>query len=200
MQARSNRSPARGHRCIVPRSCSARRAIPMGRRSRDPPERPLAWEDRLFITLGGWPQFVQVCEIVCITAEDDYSALHLRDGRKGLVLTPLSNWAARSPDQHFVRVHRSAIVQFGSVTRIGSWFSGSYLLHLAGRAEPVTMSRHYATVLKGRLRWADESRSRQPLASLPTRSRRHSCLLLVRHGAFVHIPSARWHYLRGGEE
>ena len=116
------------------------------------PERLLAYEDRLFIPLGGRPQFIRVADVIAVTADDDYSEIHLRDGSRGLVLTPLATWEARLPKQHFVRVHRSAIVQFGAVTRLDPWSNGGYMIHLAGMAEPVTMSRRYATALRDRLR------------------------------------------------
>lgn len=117
-----------------------------------PDGRPLDFVDRLFLTLAGAAQFVQVADLSCLTAADDYCELHLRDGRSGLVLSSLRTWERRLPARHFVRVHRSAIIQYGAVQRLEPWTNGGFLVHLAGVARPVTISRRYAAELRDRLR------------------------------------------------
>jgi two-component system, LytTR family, response regulator len=114
--------------------------------------RPLDVGDRLFLSVGGAPQFVVVSDLACLTAADDYCELHLRDGRSALVLGSLRAWEKRLPAQHFVRVHRSAIIQYAAVERLEPWSNGGFRVHLAGAATPVVISRRYAAELRGRLR------------------------------------------------
>jgi two-component system LytT family response regulator len=54
------------------------------------------------------------------------------------------------PD-HFMRVHRSVIVQFSHIRELISWFSGRYKLVLTGNHE-VIASRERSKILKERLR------------------------------------------------
>lgn len=114
--------------------------------------RPLDIGDRLFLDVGGRPQFVAVRDVLAVLAADDYTTLVLRDGRRPLVLATLATWEARLPAREFVRVHRAAIVQFDAVTRIEPWSHGTFQLWLAGVRDPVPMSRRAAAALRVRLR------------------------------------------------
>jgi len=114
--------------------------------------RALAYDDQLFVEIAPRPQFVAVRDVVGVLAQDDYTALLLRDGRQPLVAAPMHRWEARLPPQHFGRVHRSVIVQFAAITRVDTCQNGTYRVHVAGCARPLPMSRRYAAYLHARLR------------------------------------------------
>jgi two-component system LytT family response regulator len=124
-------------------------------RSPEPTEsvkRALEYDDHLFLTIGNGSRFLRINTIVHIRAEGVYTEVHTTDGKKALVLKALNEWEERLPEKHFVRIHRSSIVNIEYVERIEKWFNYSYQVHLRGASEPLTMSRRYAAKLKGKLK------------------------------------------------
>jgi two-component system LytT family response regulator len=110
--------------------------------------RPLEYNDFLFLPFGDTSRFIRVREITCIRSADVYSEIVTADGEKSLVLKPLSEWEERLPERHFVRIHRSTIVNLEFVERVEKSFNYSFAVFLRGVDEPVTMSRRYTARLK----------------------------------------------------
>lgn len=139
---------------------------------------PLSTTDYLFLVFGKQRRFVPVSELVCITTNDNYTELWVRDessaalqggmpsiavGTSGtstihgikrtLMLRTMNEWEQCLPVQLFQRIHRSTLVNL-------SWFDhtkptdltssgGQIFLH--GIDEPFAVSRRYAAKLKERL-------------------------------------------------
>lgn len=119
-----------------------------------PPEPPstqaLELTDRVCLPDQGRMYFFQVADIVYIAAAGDYTEVHLSSGRMRLALKPLHAWEARLPPEHFVRIHRSTLVNLEHVTDVTRTRSYAYRVHLGDQDEPVTMSRRYAAKVKER--------------------------------------------------
>lgn len=111
-------------------------------------ERRLTLEDRVLVQEGARTELVRVSDVRCIRAEDDYSRLVLTDGRELLVHESLKSWESRLPPRHFVRVHRSTVVNLDHVERMEREENDTFRLHLRGLAVPLTMSRRYAVRVK----------------------------------------------------
>jgi two-component system LytT family response regulator len=113
----------------------------------------VTYEDRLFLRLGQERAFVRVCDIVAIEADGDGSTLRLATH---LTSKPsaksLREWEQRLPPRHFVRIHRSTIVNLEYIERLEPGSQASQHIYLRGLAEPMTMSRRYAARLRDRLR------------------------------------------------
>jgi len=111
----------------------------------------VGYEDRLLLRLGEERAFVRVRDIMVIEAEGDGSTLRLAPQ---LVQKPsgksLREWEQRLPDRHFVRIHRSTIVNLEYVERLESWSHASQRVHLRGLSEPLTMSRRFGARLRER--------------------------------------------------
>ena len=82
--------------------------------------------------------------------EDDTSAPRRRL-RQHIVNYTLDQLGSMLSPEHFMRVHRSAIVQFGHIKELIPWFSGRYKLALTGGHE-VIASRERSKAVKERLR------------------------------------------------
>jgi len=113
--------------------------------------RRLDYQDRLFLMLGRSFKFLKVSALVTVTAAGDYSEVLTSDGTKGLALKSMKEWETRLPPRHFVRVHRSTIINMEYVDRVEEWFNYSFRVYLKGIEEPCVISRRYATRLKERL-------------------------------------------------
>jgi len=113
--------------------------------------RRLEYEDRLFLMLGRNFKFLKVNSLVLVAAAGDYSEVLTSDGHKGLTLKTMKEWEARLPPQHFIRVHRSTIINMEFIDRVEEWFNYSFRVYLKGVEEPCVISRRYATRLKDKL-------------------------------------------------
>lgn len=116
-----------------------------------PARETVSYDDRLFLRLGEERAFVRVRDIAAIEAEGDGSTLRLAPQ---MVRKPssksLREWEQRLPDRHFVRIHRSTIVNLEYVERLEPWSHSSQLVYLRGLAEPLTMSRRFGARLRER--------------------------------------------------
>lgn len=110
--------------------------------------RTLNYEDRLFLMLGKHFKFLKVNAILSIHSAGDYSEVLTSDGNKGLVLKSMKEWESRLPARHFIRIHRSTIVNMEYIDRVEEWFNYSFRVYLKGVEEPYVISRRYANKLK----------------------------------------------------
>ncbi len=131
----------------------------MGPRADQPPAPPpdatvtrYAADDLVHLKLGnGATRFVRLEEIAAIEADGNYSAVQLAEGAHYFVRRTMKNWEDVLPASHFVRVHRSTVINL-------AWYTGSdrqtdetTLLHLRGLPQPVRASFRYLAELRTRL-------------------------------------------------
>jgi two-component system LytT family response regulator len=106
--------------------------------------------DFVFLPVDGRSRFIRVNQIVAVAAAGDATEVTTADGSRGRVPRSLKAWEERLPARQFVRIHREAIVNLQFVDRIEEWSHDAYQVHLRGLAEPLTLSRRYASRLKAR--------------------------------------------------
>lgn len=110
----------------------------------------LTLDDYVFVTIGKQRRFVSVQEIVCITANDNYTDLWLPDGKRSMLLRTMNEWEAMLPEPDFLRIHRGTIINrfYVDASRpVESTGSGA-LVFLQDIAEPFAVSRRSYTKLK----------------------------------------------------
>lgn len=112
----------------------------------------LAYDERLLLPTDRHYRLVKVRLIAAIEADGDYSRVSLADGASFHVLRSLKEWEERLPDRHFVRIHRSAIVNLEHVERVEKWFNSSFRVHVRSRTEPLVSSRRCSAVLRAMVR------------------------------------------------
>ncbi len=110
--------------------------------------RPLEFDDRIFIEIGGRSIFLKVCDISCINSSGDYSEIFTSDKRKLLVEKPLREWEDRLPEKHFLRIHRQTIINLEEIEEVESWFNRTFQIRLKNCREKLSVSRRYAAKLK----------------------------------------------------
>jgi two-component system LytT family response regulator len=128
-------------------------AIPAPAADSDLPAGPaLRPDDTVFLRSGLQARFVPVADICLITACDNYSEVRLADGPKVFLRKSLKAWEDTLPATHFMRVHRTQIVNLTRVTRYERDSDEHTLLHVQGATEPVSASRDRWSELRERLR------------------------------------------------
>lgn len=112
--------------------------------------RPLEFDDRIFLELGGRSVFLKVREISHINAAGDYSEIFTVDKRKLLIEKSLREWEQRLPEKHFLRIHRQTIINLEEIEHIESWFNRTFQIRLKNYRENFSVSRRYSVKLKNR--------------------------------------------------
>lgn len=103
----------------------------------------LTLEDYIFVTIGKQRRFVAVQEIVCITANDNYTEVWLADGKQSMMLRTMNEWEATLPESDFLRIHRASIINraFLDPARPLEQSGSGAMLFLRDIAEPFAVSR-----------------------------------------------------------
>lgn len=102
---------------------------------------PLRPGDVVYLRTGTRGSFVPLHQISAIAAEQNYTVAHLTDGARMLLRRTLKSWEDILPGSHFMRVHRTTIVNLERVLRYERDREERTLLFLAGVNEPVSATR-----------------------------------------------------------
>jgi two-component system LytT family response regulator len=107
----------------------------------------LELNDRLFIKSGARWSFLSIASIRWIASAGDFTELHTAEGQF-LLSTSMREWEARLPVQHFLRIHRSTIVQLDCVESVEEYSPQTFHVFLKGSPKPLPMSRRQAMRLR----------------------------------------------------
>lgn len=110
-----------------------RHRLSAGEKRRDNGARPAVdLEHRLALTANGTTSLVPVASVAFLTAEADFTRLHLVDGRQSLVCRLLKLFEEELPVPPFLRVSRSVILNLDHVARLERTADGGATVSLAG--------------------------------------------------------------------
>ena len=110
---------------------------------------PLTTDDRVLLKLGsGQERFVLLTDIRLLASCENYSEVTLAGGEHFLVRKTMKAWETALPSSHFLRVHRTAIVNVAHITRIERVTEATSRVHLDGVADPVAVSYRYLPTLR----------------------------------------------------
>ena len=111
----------------------------------------LDYSDSLFLTMNNQLKFLKINTIVAISSAGDYSEVADTDGLTQLTGKSMKEWEKRLPPKHFVRIHRSTIINLDFIRRTEKWFNYSYRVYMEGIEKPFLISRRYVVKLKNLL-------------------------------------------------
>lgn len=115
------------------------------------PESNLRLDDTVYLRSGLSARFVPVADLCLISARDNYSEVHLVDGSRVFLRKSLKAWEDTLPASHFMRVHRTQIVNLARITRYQRDSDEHTLLTVEGATESVSASRYRWSELRQRL-------------------------------------------------
>jgi two-component system LytT family response regulator len=107
------------------------------------------YRDRLLVNNDGRSTIVKTVDIEWIEAAANYVKIHIGKA-KYLLREPLTSLEGHLDPQHFVRVHRSAIVNLDFIAEIQPWFSGDQVIILK-TGERVKLSRTFRKTFEERV-------------------------------------------------
>jgi two-component system LytT family response regulator len=107
-----------------------------------------SYDDVIYIIINGALKFIKLSLLKCIIAEGNYSFIFYADKPRALVSKTLQEWEELLPEKHFLRIHRSTIVNFEYVEKARKRKNYTQEVFVRGIEKPFTMSRRYAAKLK----------------------------------------------------
>jgi DNA-binding LytR/AlgR family response regulator len=110
----------------------------------------LTENDRLFVNSKNKPQFIKVSDILCIKAQGEYSTIYLISGLNLLVRKLMKQWEQQLPDNIFLRIHRSTIININQIEKIEKWYKRSYIVKLHHFEEKFIISQRYTSRIKSK--------------------------------------------------
>ncbi|MFH1196624.1 MAG: response regulator [bacterium] len=108
-------------------------------------------DGRILLKINNNPTFVNINSIVVIAADDYYSIVHLNDQRRAILKKTLKSWQKILPDEKFLRVHRSVIVNMDYIEKIEKWSKSTYVAHIKNYSEPIQFSYRYSQLVRERM-------------------------------------------------
>lgn len=105
-------------------------------------------KDSVIVIHNKVPVYVKYDDIVFIKAESEYSSVYLDTGEKLFVRKLLKYWEEKLPEEKFLRIHRSTIVNLEYIKTIENNFKKSYKIKLRKLEEELSISQRYATKIK----------------------------------------------------
>jgi two-component system LytT family response regulator len=107
------------------------------------------YSDSIYVRLNNYAsRFIKISSITFIEPVGNYSKIVTIEGKHCLVLKTLKQWQEELPDNNFVRIHRSSIVNIEHVDRIEKKSNTQHMAFLKNIDEPLEVSRRYAKKLK----------------------------------------------------
>jgi two-component system LytT family response regulator len=107
------------------------------------------YSDSIYVRLNNYAsRFIKISSITFIEPVGNYSKIVTIEGKHCLVLKTLKQWQEELPDNNFVRIHRSSIVNIEHVERIEKKSNTCHRAFLKNIPEPLEVSRRYAKKLK----------------------------------------------------
>jgi two-component system LytT family response regulator len=92
--------------------------------------------------------FVKIKDINYIEAYGNYTKVYLSDGKLSVTYNSIKNWDTKLPEDVFIQIHRSTIINLLNVTKIEKWANDTGRLYLTGIEKPFEISRSYFFQIK----------------------------------------------------
>jgi DNA-binding LytR/AlgR family response regulator len=105
-------------------------------------------DSHIILMVGNQPQNIKVGNIVFIESLEKYSKVFTSDGKKIIVRKLMKEWQEILPDNLFIRIHRSTIINLDYVKKFEKWFNYSYRVYVENVEEPFIVSRRNSEKLR----------------------------------------------------
>jgi len=109
------------------------------------------YTDSIFIEHGNNFYFVKINSIIMISAAASYTEIITSKGLKVLAHKSMKEWEMRLPQNTFIRIHRSTIINIDFIEKMDKWFNYSFRVYLKNIDKPISISRRYIAAIRERM-------------------------------------------------
>jgi len=107
------------------------------------------YSDSIYVRLtNSKSTFIKISSITHICPVGNYSRITTLEGKCSLVLKTLKQWSEELPANHFIRIHRSCIINIDHIDRIEKKPNTPHMVYLKNLPQPLEISRRFAGKLK----------------------------------------------------
>lgn len=114
-------------------------------------KKQLGEDDKIIVMANGRPVFIKLSQIIYIEAENVYTLLYTSEAKPVLVRKTMKQWEQILPENMFIRIHRSTIVNTNHIERVEKWFNRSYKINIKNSEKMFIVSQRYSAKLKSRI-------------------------------------------------
>lgn len=117
-------------------------------------QKPHKLTPMVYLRMHGQARGVTLLEVSGVRSAHDYTRVHLHNGDAFLDVRPLSVWQGLLPSEHFLRIHRSSLVNLVHVQQLDRHAGSNgqrWDLTLRGLEQTWSVSRPYRRELRHRL-------------------------------------------------
>ena len=100
----------------------------------------LSFDNKLF--------FVKIKDINYIESYGNYTKVYLNNGKLSITYNSIKSWDTKLPEELFIQIHRSSIINLQNVGKIEKWINDTGRLYLKGIEKPFEISRGYFSQIK----------------------------------------------------
>ena len=118
----------------------------------DHQESAFNYQDRLLVSKGSAFHFIRIAEVAMITASKDYSIIRTFEGLEFIDSKTMNEWENRLPDQHFLRINRSIIINFDAIEKTEKKSLNLAIIYLKNYPLPLRISRLYYRKMRMKFR------------------------------------------------
>ena len=107
--------------------------------------------DRIFLKHSNQFDFVKVSQIKLITSMGNYCSIRTDNTKSIIIRNTLTRLEEALPEENFLRINRSTIVNLDSISKISRESSGRYKINVENIKEELVVSQRYAVKIKKQL-------------------------------------------------
>lgn len=105
-------------------------------------------DSQIIVMTGDHPQNLILNSIIYIESLEKYSKVFTSDGKKIIVKKLLKEWESLLPEEIFIRIHKTTIINLNYVKKFEKWFDYSFRVFLDNIDIPFIVSRRYSAKLR----------------------------------------------------
>ena len=107
-------------------------------------------DDKLLMKSGNKMHLFKIKDLKYLKAENPYVLMKFADGKNSLQRQTLDHLESKLPAKHFVRIHRSTIINTEFIIKIEKLSISSYLIRLKDEGEPFVVSKRFSSKIRER--------------------------------------------------
>ncbi|MCE1163797.1 MAG: response regulator [Bacteroidetes bacterium] len=104
----------------------------------------LKYEENIFLSDSNKSDFIKIRNILYLSASKDYTKIITKDGKTYTIRKPLKTWESKLPKEHFMRIHRSTIINTEYIEKVERWFNYSHRVFLKDVKDFFIISQRYS--------------------------------------------------------